>query len=94
VLCLAETGCFRGSTQACRKLTFYVDSPSVAGSDGVGIAWLLRSEGGGLEFVVATRFGLRRVETFGELLVALDAIGAPTNFPLSDWPGVTVTSIA
>jgi hypothetical protein len=73
--------------------SFCVDSPPV-GNGGSGIAWLLRRRGGGLEFVVVTRFGLRRVETFGELLAAMDIIGAPAEFPLADWPGVTVAPVA
>jgi hypothetical protein len=67
-------------------------TPEVAG--GRGIAWLVRRSGGGMEFVVATRFGQRRVETFGELLAALDVIGVPTEFPLPDWPGMTVMTVA
>lgn len=72
---------------------FYVDSTPAA-SVGPGIAWLLRRAGGGVEFVVATRFGLRRVETFAELLVAVEAIGMATDFPLADWPGVTLFPVA
>ncbi len=67
-------------------------APEAAG--GRGIAWLLRRTGGGLEFVVATRFGPRRVETFAELLAALDVVGVPTELPLADWPGVTASVIA
>lgn len=59
-----------------------------------GIAWLLRRSGENLEFVIATRFGIQRVATFAELLAAIDAIGEPTNFPLADWPGVTVFPVA
>ena len=55
---------------------------------------MLRCSTGGHEFVVATRFGLRRVERFGELLAALDAIGPPTDFRFADWPGMTVSLIA
>jgi hypothetical protein len=62
--------------------------------DGRGIAWLLRRETGGAEFVVATRFGLRRVQTLNELLDALDSVGAPTNFPFGEWPGVRVSVVA
>jgi Helicase conserved C-terminal domain len=58
-----------------------------------GIAWLQR-QASGLVFVVATRSGLQRVETFGELLSALDAAAAPTTFPLADWPGVSVATVA
>lgn len=46
------------------------------------------------EFVVATRFGPRTVASFDELLAALDAVGEPCEFPLADWPGVTVSVIA
>ena len=69
--------------------SFRADSPPVANGSS-GVAWLLRRPGSGPEFVVATRFGLRRVETFGELLAAMDVIGGPTDFPLADWPGVTL----
>jgi hypothetical protein len=55
---------------------------------------LLQRTRGGLEFVVATRFGLQRVETFEDLMAALQAAGTPTDFPLADWPGVTVYLIA
>lgn len=68
--------------------------PIPAAGDGRGIAWLLRREGGGEEFVVATRFGLQRIQTVSDLLAALDAVGMPTEFPLSDWPGVSVSVIA
>jgi hypothetical protein len=44
--------------------------------------------------VVATRFGPRRVESFAELLAALDVVGEPCVFPLADWPGVTASVIA
>ncbi|MEX2261723.1 MAG: hypothetical protein WD696_07215 [Bryobacteraceae bacterium] len=73
--------------------SFCVDSIPAAG-DGRGVAWLLRRAGGDAEFVIATQFGLRRVETLPELLAALDAIGAPTDFPLGDWPGITLFVIA
>lgn len=73
--------------------SFLVDSTPEA-SDGRGVAWLLRRSTGGREFVVATRFGLRRVETFEDLLAALDTIGPPTDFPFGDWPGMTVSVIA
>jgi hypothetical protein len=46
------------------------------------------------EFVVATRFGPRRVESFEELLAALDVVGEPCEFPLADWPSVSVSLIA
>ena len=48
----------------------------------------------GEELVVATKFGLRRVQTLNELLNALDSVGAPTNFPLGEWPSVTVSLVA
>jgi hypothetical protein len=72
---------------------FCVESTPRA-SCGRGIAWLVQRESGGVEFVVATRFGLQRVETLGELLAAMNVIGAPADFPLADWPGVTVSTIA
>jgi hypothetical protein len=72
--------------------SFCVEPAPEAGA-GRGIAWLLQRTNGGMEFVIATRFGLRRVETFGDLLAALDAVSAPTEFPLADWPGVTVFAI-
>jgi SNF2 family DNA or RNA helicase len=62
--------------------------------EGRGIAWLVRRDSGGEEFVVATRFGLQRVQTLSGLLNALDSVGAPTNFPFGEWPGVTVSVIA
>ena len=71
---------------------FGVASPADEG-DGRGIAWLLRRESGGEEFVVATKFGLQRVQTLNELLNALDSVGVPTNFPFGEWPGVTVSVI-
>jgi hypothetical protein len=46
------------------------------------------------EFVVATRFGPRRVRSFEELLAALDVVGEPCEFPLADWPGVMASVIA
>jgi hypothetical protein len=72
---------------------FGVGSPA-ATEDGRGIAWLVRRDSGGEEFVVATRFGLQRVQTLTELLNALDSVGAPTNFPFGEWPGVSVSVIA
>jgi hypothetical protein len=68
--------------------------PSSEASRGNGIAWLLRRAGGGVEFVVATRFGQRRVETFGDLIAALDVVGAPSEFSLAEWPGMSVSPIA
>jgi hypothetical protein len=41
-----------------------------------------------------TRFGPRTLWNFEELLAALDAVGEPTDFPFTDWPGVTVSVIA
>ena len=72
---------------------FGVDTSAQAG-DGRGIAWLLRRESGGEEFVVATKFGLQRVQTLNELLNSLDSVGTPTDFPFGEWPGVTVSVIA
>jgi len=73
--------------------SFCVDS-TVEVNNAPRVAWLLRRSGGGLEFVVATRFGIRRVETLGALLAALDAVGTPAEFPLAAWPGMTVSVIA
>jgi hypothetical protein len=72
---------------------FGVESLADTG-DGHGIAWLLRRESGGGELVVATKFGLRRVQTLNELLDALDSIGSPASFPFGEWPGVTVSVVA
>ena len=58
-----------------------------------GIAWL-QHQPSGLAFVVATRFGLQRIETFTDLLIALDATAAPVAFPLGDWPGLSVSTVA
>lgn len=80
----------QGAEQAIRAET-NVRGRRVAG---LGSHGLLRRTGGDLEFVVATRFGLRRAETFDELLATMDTIGPPTDFPLADWPGVTVSVIA
>ena len=73
--------------------SFCVDGTG-GGVDGRGIAWLVQRPRGGTEFVVATRFGPRTVANFEELLAALDAVGEPTDFPFTDWPGVTVSLIA
>jgi hypothetical protein len=59
-----------------------------------GVAWMVQRPGAPPEFVVATRFGPRTVGSFEELLAALDVIGEPRDFPLADWPGVTVAVIA
>jgi SNF2 family DNA or RNA helicase len=64
------------------------------GVNGRGIAWMVQRPGAETEFVVATRFGPRRVESFAELLAALDVVGEPSEFPLADWPGVTASVIA
>ena len=54
-----------------------------------------RRRGGGLEFVVRDAvWAAGGVETFGELLAALDAGGAPTKFPFADWPGMAVSVVA
>jgi hypothetical protein len=67
-------------------------------ADGRGIAWLVQRmverPGAGPEFVVATRFGHRRVESFADLLAALDVVGQPSAFPYADWPGVAASVIA
>jgi len=73
--------------------SFYVDGAG-GGADGRGIAWMVQRPGAELEFVVATRYGPRRVESFAELLAALDVVGEPCEFPLADWPGVTASVIA
>jgi superfamily II DNA or RNA helicase len=72
---------------------FYVDS-ATTGTNGRGIAWIVQRPGAETEFVVATRFGPRQVAKFEELLAALDVVGEPCEFPLADWPGVTVSLIA
>ena len=61
---------------------------------GPGVAWVVKSPDGSLDFVVATRFGPQRVNTFAELMAAVDAVDAPTDFPLTDWPGVSAFAIA
>jgi hypothetical protein len=72
---------------------FYVDSAG-GSAEGRGIAWMAQRPGTEAEFVVATRFGLRTVGSFEELLAALDVVGEPSEFPYADWPGVTVSVIA
>ena len=64
------------------------------GADGRGIAWMVQRPGAEAEFVVTTRFGPRTVGSLEELLAALDVVGEPCEFPLADWPGVTVSVIA
>ena len=54
---------------------------------------MVQRPGAAAEFVVATRFGLRTVGSFEELLAALDVIGEPSEFPYADWPGVSVSVI-
>ena len=73
--------------------SFCVDGTG-GGADGRGVAWIVQRPGAATEFVVATRFGPRRVSTFEELLAALEAAGDPCEFPLADWPGVSVSVIA
>jgi hypothetical protein len=63
-------------------------------AEGRGIAWMVQRPGAEAEFVVATRFGPRTVASFEELLAALDVVGEPCEFPLADWPGVSVSVIA
>ncbi len=76
---------------------FGVDNPPST-DDSCGIAWLIRRENGTArpltEYVVATRFGLHRVQTLTELLNALESVASPVNFPFEQWPGVTVSVIA
>ncbi len=72
---------------------FAVDGTG-SGTDGRGIAWIVHRPDAPSEFVVATQFGPRQVTNFAELMAALDVIGEPTDFPLSDWPGVTASVIA
>jgi hypothetical protein len=71
---------------------FCVDS--AGGADGRGVAWIVQRPGAEPEFVVATRFGPRTVASFEELLAALDVVGEPCEFPLADWPSVSVSLIA
>jgi hypothetical protein len=52
---------------------------------------MVERPGAGPEFVVATRFGHRRVESFADLLAALDVVGQPSAFPYADWPGVAAS---
>lgn len=63
-------------------------------AEGRGIAWIVQRTGAEAEFVIATRFGARQVSNFEELLTALDVVGEPCEFPLADWPGVTVSVVA
>lgn len=63
-------------------------------AEGRGIAWIVQRPGAEAEFVVATRFGARQVSSFEELLAGLDVVGEPCEFPLADWPGVTVSVVA
>jgi hypothetical protein len=63
-------------------------------AEGRGIAWMVQRPDAEAEFVVATRFGPRTVESLEELLAALDVIGEPCEFPLADWPSVSVSVIA
>jgi ERCC4-related helicase len=72
---------------------FSLDGSDSAGS-GPGIAWLVRRPDGERQFVIATRFGPRQVTSFEELFAALDLVGEPCEFPLSDWPDVTAALIA
>lgn len=72
---------------------FYVDGAG-GSAEGRGIAWMVQRLGAAAEFVVATRFGPRTVGSFEELLAALDVVGEPGEFPLADWPGVTVSVVA
>jgi hypothetical protein len=72
---------------------FCVDGAG-GGAEGRGIAWMVQRPGAETEFVVATRFGPRRVESFAELLAALDVIGEPCQFPFADWPGVSASVLA
>lgn len=72
---------------------FRVDGAG-AGSDGRGIAWVVRRPDESVEFVVATRFGPRQVTCFEELLAALDVVGEPCEFPFAEWPGVAVSVVA
>jgi len=60
------------------------------GASGRGIAWIAQRPGAAAEFAVGTRFGVRTVGSFNELLAALDVVGEPCEFPLTDWPGVDV----
>ena len=64
------------------------------GTDGRGIAWMVQRSGTAGEFVVATQFGARTVASFEELLAALDVVGEAREFPMADWPGVTISVIA
>jgi superfamily II DNA or RNA helicase len=60
---------------------------------GRGIAWIVQRPDVAPEFVLATRFGLRTVSNFEELLAALAVVGEPCDFRLTDWPGMTVSVI-
>lgn len=74
---------------------FGVEAPSpVDAQEPSGIAWLLRRENGQAEFVVATKFGLRRIQTLSELLNALEIVGQPTTFSAAEWPGMVVSVVA
>jgi hypothetical protein len=64
------------------------------GSAGRGIAWLVQRPEAETEFVVATRFGVKTVASFGELVAALEVVGEPCEFPLTEWPGVAVRVVA
>jgi len=72
---------------------FGVDRP-VESSAGRGIAWIVERPLAETEFVVATRFGVRTINSFEELLAALDVVGEPCEFPLTDWPGVQASLVS
>lgn len=59
-----------------------------------GIAWTVRREGESSEFLIATRYGLQRIQAFFDLLTALGATAMPGSFPLAEWPGMSVSTVA
>lgn len=66
-----------------------------AGDSGAGVCWIVEIESTReTVFLVQTLEGLRRIQTVGELSLALERIGAPVVFPFESWPGSTAQVVA
>jgi hypothetical protein len=65
------------------------------GEGGAGVCWIVEIESTReTVFLVQTLDGLRRIQTVGELSLALERVGEPVVFPFDSWPGSIARLVA
>ena len=72
------------------RLAAVTDVP-IDSEGGTGVCWLVDIENSGeTVFLVSTLDGMRRVQSVGELLAAIDRLASPSPFSFDNWPGCRV----